>query len=78
MVSSRDAASNASAMQPSSHAMQLSFPPTQKSSLLDSSTPRLKTSMRPRSLNQRTNLMRSWHALEDVLSSQTLKHAAAV
>lgn len=79
MVSSRNAASTARAVHSSSHAMRLSFPPTQRYRLLGSSTTRLTADAAPapRSMNQRTNLLRSWNTLSALLCAQPREHAAA-
>ena len=78
MLSSRDAADTRAAMQPSSHADQLSFPPTQRFCLLSSPTYRQQPAAQRRSCDQRANLVASYRKLLDALSAQPLRHAAAL
>ena len=55
------------------------LPPTQRYRLLGSSTTRLTADAAPapRSMNQRTNLLRSWNTLSALLCAQPREHAAA-
>ena len=69
MHSSNDAAH----LQPSQHANLFSFPPTQRTGLLESPTAR-----KTRSQDQRLNLRASYERLVKTLSTTPLKQAEAL
>lgn len=71
MHSSNGAMSPWSSWQPSQRANQLSFPPTQRHGLLDS------TKSGTRSTNQQANLQHSFQNLLDALNVPALQHAIA-
>lgn len=75
MHSSNNAACKCTSLQPSSYASQLSFPPTQSSGLLDSTTSG-PGSNGTRSPDQRENLQRSFEGLLDSLNMSSEKKAA--